>query len=270
MLPDEIMQSNLLDILFENRNKTYGAYTLRASYNKTLKRAIGFTIILCACSSLLLSVNNNKHHDYVTTTVFLPDIKLEDVKSVIQKSPQPSHAKSAVNVKQVNTSTPVITSDDIKPTQPTVDDIDKSLISSITADGTESSETAPVSSEKAGSLTISTNNKPAVENELPLLSADIMPEFPGGTNALIKFILRNIHQPDDLQADEKIKVIASFVVSKTGSIESIKIISSGRTDLDKEVIRVINKMPLWKPGFQNGRKVDVYFNLPVTFQSAAD
>ena len=48
----------------------------------------------------------------------------------------------------------------------------------------------------------------------------------------------------------------------------MKIISSGRADLDKEVLRVINKMPLWKPGLQNGKPVSVYFNLPVTFKSA--
>ena len=95
-----------------------------------------------------------------------------------------------------------------------------------------------------------------------------MPAFPGGVNALVKFILKNIHQPDDLQAGESIKVIASFVVSKTGGIENIKIISSGRPDLDKEVTRIINKMPLWKPGLQNGKPVSVYFNLPVTFKSA--
>ena len=95
-----------------------------------------------------------------------------------------------------------------------------------------------------------------------------MPEFPGGINALVKFILKNIHQPDDLQPGESIKVIASFVVSKTGGIEHVKIISSGRSDLDKEVMRIINKMPLWKPGLQNNEPVLVYFNLPVTFQNA--
>jgi protein TonB len=60
-------------------------------------------------------------------------------------------------------------------------------------------------------------------------------------------------------------VLASFIVSKNGSIEHVKIINSGRTDLDKEVTRVIGKMPLWKPGVQNGHEVSVYFNLPVTF-----
>jgi protein TonB len=64
--------------------------------------------------------------------------------------------------------------------------------------------------------------------------------------------------------------MASFVVAKNGVIQNIKIVNSGRADLDKEVLRVINKMPLWKPGMQNGKAVSVYFNLPVTFQTAME
>ena len=82
-----------------------------------------------------------------------------------------------------------------------------------------------------------------------------------------KFMIRNLKQPDDLQEGEKIIVMASFVVNKNGEIEKIKITNTGRTDLNKEVQRVINKMPLWKPGIQNGNAVAVYFNLPVTFMS---
>ena len=97
-----------------------------------------------------------------------------------------------------------------------------------------------------------------------------MPEYPGGIEALKKFMLKNLRQPDDLQPGEKILVMASFVVNKNGQIEQVKIINGGRTDLNKEVQRVINKMPFWKPGLQNGNTVAVYFNLPVTFISTED
>jgi len=95
-----------------------------------------------------------------------------------------------------------------------------------------------------------------------------MPEFPGGLEALKKFLLKNIRQPDDLQPGERIVVLASFIVARNGGIEQMKIINSGRADLDKEVLRVIGKMPSWKPGVQNGHEVSVYFNLPVTFIGA--
>jgi protein TonB len=83
-------------------------------------------------------------------------------------------------------------------------------------------------------------------------------------------MLKNLRQPDDLQPGEKIIVKAFFVVTKEGKIDQVKIISAGRNDLDKEVERVINKMPLWKPGKQNGSAVAVYFNLPVTFVNTGE
>jgi len=68
-----------------------------------------------------------------------------------------------------------------------------------------------------------------------------------------------------MEEDSKIVVIAKFVVDKSGNIENIEILNSGRADLDEEVKRVIKKMPQWKPGMQAGKAVDVYFKLPVTF-----
>ena len=83
-------------------------------------------------------------------------------------------------------------------------------------------------------------------------------------------MLKNLIQPDDLNAGEKIVVLASFIMGKNGHLEQVKIIKSGRTDLDQEVQRVINKMPVWKPGLQNGNAVAVYLNLPVTFMNLAE
>ena len=107
-------------------------------------------------------------------------------------------------------------------------------------------------------------------DETPLSQAEEMPEYPGGIDALKKFMLKNLRQPDDLQPGEKIIVKAFFVVNKDGKIGQVKIISTGRNDLDKEVERVINNMPLWKPGKQNANAVAVYFNLPVTFVNTGE
>jgi protein TonB len=94
-----------------------------------------------------------------------------------------------------------------------------------------------------------------------------MPEFPGGKEALIRFLQKNLQQPNDFEEGQKVTVIASFVVDKDGSITGINITQHGRNDLDNEVVRVIKKMPRWKPGLQNGRSVAVYYKVPVTFVS---
>ena len=74
-----------------------------------------------------------------------------------------------------------------------------------------------------------------------------------------------MQQPSDFEQGQKIVVVAQFVIASSGKIEGIEIVQSGREDLDHEVLRVVSKMPHWKPGMQNGRAVAVYYKVPVTF-----
>ena len=91
------------------------------------------------------------------------------------------------------------------------------------------------------------------------------PEFPGGQEALIRFLRNNLYTPEELQVGEKKTVQVRFKVDTDGSISSVEIIQSGTALFDKEVIRVCKKMPRWKPAFQNGSNIAVSYMLPVTF-----
>jgi len=269
MLPEKIMQSDLLDILFENRNKTYGAYALRKSYNKILITSIACTLFVAACFCVLQFLHHTKKLEVTTVDIHIPDITLSKPPENLPK-PLPQHMQTATHIKQANNSTPQIVSDNVQTKfPPTNIELDKAVIGPINLGGKDDAGIIepPVESLKAAGSVVTTTSEKIAENK-PVKIAQVMPEFPGGINALIKFILKNIHQPDDLQPGQQIKIIASLVVSKTGAVENVKIVSSGRADLDKEVLRVINKMPVWKPGMQNGKPVSVYFNLPVTFQTA--
>ena len=94
-----------------------------------------------------------------------------------------------------------------------------------------------------------------------------MPEFPGGTGELMKYLAMNMKYPKDAY-DNKIqgRVIVSFVVSKDGTIKDPKVVHSVYPSLDKEAIRVVEQMPKWKPGKQRGEAVNVSFTIPVTFK----
>ena len=96
-----------------------------------------------------------------------------------------------------------------------------------------------------------------------------MPEFPGGVEGLKRYLLRNLREPEGLQPGEKVVVLIRFVVDKDGSIDEATIVQSGG-HFDQEVLRVIKKMPRWKPGIQNNRFVAVYYTLPVTFVGFED
>lgn len=94
-----------------------------------------------------------------------------------------------------------------------------------------------------------------------------MPAFPGGQSALLAYISKNIDYPDKLQEKGvQGRVIVEFVVGKDGSISEAKIVRSVDPDLDKEALRVINKMPKWEPGTNKGEPVDVKFAVPVIFR----
>jgi periplasmic protein TonB len=269
MLPEKIMQSDLLDLLFENRNKAYGAYALRRSYNKTIASALTITLFISACFSVYLLMHHSKQRDAMTQVIIPPDFifsKTDDTKPLPVKPAVQQPA--ATHFRQIVTSTPVIVNDSVKTNMPITDVIDKSNIGSVNLNGADATgELQPPAETKEGNGVVEAKPVETKVDDGPLYTAEVMPEYPGGLEALRKFMLRNLKQPDDLQPGEKIIVMASFIVNKNGKIEQVKILNGGRDDLNKEVERVVHKMPDWKPGIQNGNAVAVYFNLPVTFMS---
>ena len=94
-----------------------------------------------------------------------------------------------------------------------------------------------------------------------------MPQYPGGTAALMEFLARNIRYPKEAeQATAQGRVIATFVVEKDGSITGARIVKSVHPLLDEEALRVVNSMPNWEPGTQDGEPVRVKYTVPITFR----
>mgnify|MGYP000591654406 CR=1 FL=1 len=94
-----------------------------------------------------------------------------------------------------------------------------------------------------------------------------MPQFPGGDRELLSFIAKNLHYPTIAQENGiQGKVFVRFVVSATGDVKDVKVMRSLDPYCDKEAIRVIQSLPKWIPGRQNGRNVPVYYTVPITFK----
>ena len=91
------------------------------------------------------------------------------------------------------------------------------------------------------------------------------PEFPGGREAWTVFLNRHLQTPDYLEPGEKKLVLIRFFVDTDGAVNGFKVLQSGGAVFDDEVIRVLRKMPRWKPAIQNGHPVAVSFTQPVTF-----
>lgn len=258
MTSNEILRADVLDILFDNRNKQYGAYTLRKNY------AYHLTIALCmTLSSVLLlfflSPGNRSSNDInkMDGDVF---IKTFQIPKEIKRLPPPQfRQKKSFHIRQRILTTPIIVNKNIVAPPPHIRELETSLISNKKTAGFLD-KGFPVISERA------TVQKKELEQKLVAVKSDQRePEFPGGQEAWINFLRKNLIVPGELDAGEKKMVQIRFVVSTDGSITDFEIMQSAGKDFDNEVIRVLKKMPKWKPAVENGRPVIRSYTQPVTF-----
>lgn len=263
MKPDTILQSDMLDILFEGRNKDYGAYVLRKGYNQRLLRSLFVTVALLVLSLaawfwMTAPVRATRAMWIVDSNV-VSISKVEILPPVLPPSTPPPVKPPVASIQYT---TPVLVKETVTPIAE-VSELEKEVqiatethagapsVSTINADPVTTSQAAPV---------------PAVPEENAVLEkADVMPSFPGGNEALKRFLLKNLRFDfGDQEAGSRLEVRCRFVVDQDGKVTQAEIIkSAGRNDYDKEVIRVVGRMPAWTPGLQYGKKVAVYFTLPV-------
>ena len=160
----------------------------------------------------------------------------------------------------------------------------KNIISKKTNESTESSASinspAPASSKGAAIVEkkeVRTPEESAVQNSKPTqevanndkvyMVIEKMPQFPGGEKKLMNYIAKNLKYPVEAQKKGiQGKVIVQFIVTKSGKVENAKVIREIDPALEKEALRVVNSMPDWIPGTQNGEKVSVYYTLPIVFK----
>ena len=111
------------------------------------------------------------------------------------------------------------------------------------------------------------NNVKESVDEPTFITVEQMPEFPGGQEGLVNYLVENLNYPEKAKA-KKItgKVYVSFVVEKDGSISNVKVLRDIGYGCGEEAMRVVKAMPRWKPGMQRGKNVRVQYTLPLNFQ----
>ena len=259
MTNKEILKADLLDILFEHRNKAYGAYALRKNYNLRLQWSLGVSLSLLL---LLLLVDNREGNLHVGTDV-KPDVIIHAVEftKVKQKETEPTRPRVEPPGRTPTSDQMMI----VREEQTNVPDQNESSTGEASTQGDGNLAADDVASERNASSekpTVEPNNARA-EPERTFSSSDA--QFPGGVESFRKFLTKNLLTPDDLQVDEKKTVVVRFKVDIDGSISNAQIQQSGGDKYDREVLRVLNKMPKWVPATQNGVEVATWFTQPVTF-----
>jgi len=241
------------EIIFENRNKEYGAYDLRKHYNSTECFSILGGVFLF---TLLLII--------ITFTIEDPAdasdgprgviIKLDPVVPDINKLKPEDPPKPVISQAQTRLVEPVVVDDTAEITTTIM----------ITDDLIDSVRNRNVSD----TVTVFNDPNPVIPAEPePRNFVEEMPTFPGGSEALLRLISVSIKYPQEA-VDNGIqgRVTLRFVVSSDGSVKRVEILRGVHPVLDKEAIRVVSALPKWKPGKQNGKAVPVWFSVPVNFK----
>ena len=265
-----IMKSDVLDIIFEKRNKSYGAYTLRKFYSNRLAKSLGLMIGAVVILSAFTFLPGKKTYD-ASVYIMPKDPELGHVEK--PKPPEPK-LKPIVPDQKPAASLKLLTRIVIVPNKDSVDllkDLDKRAIGSTTTTtpGPDVPKIIiPVNPINPGGGDPVLPVKPAIDKTVPQLSAEVMPSFPGGIDALRRFLEKNLNNPKDIEDGNAVSVKVEFVVGYDGKLQRFHVIEDGGDAFNNEVIRVLKKMPEWIPGKTSGENVSVYYTIPVKFVPA--
>ena len=256
------------DLIFEGRNKDYGAYKMRARAARRLNFSVVLVIVIAAVGfsipRLITMVTPEKKEvmTEVTTLSQLeePEVKQEEVQKVQPVAPPPPALKSSIKF-----TAPVIKKDEEVADEDQMksqEELTESKVTISIADVQGTDEEGGVLVEDLKQVV---TEAPVEEEVFDMVEQ--APQFPGGPAELMGWLSKNIRYPVIAQENGiQGRVICQFVVGSDGSVRDIKVMRGVDPSLDKEAIRVIQSMPKWIPGRQNGKAVSVRYTLPVTFK----
>lgn len=265
------------DLVFEGRNKEYGAYQLRREDNATTAKALFLGIGLLAALVSIPVISNYFKDEVITNGGFVltEPIKISEVE--LPKPPEKpipvqeqSAGAQASSKKQVAFTKPVVTSNPVNNAIPKTDDFNNANPSDHNDAGNNGNDIAIGSNGSSTGTAITGNGTgtgavpDGIEKPEILAGLDAAPVFPGGMNKFYEQVSSRFHTSDSDNAGV-IKVLVYFVIEKDGTMTGIQVARAGNEAMKKEAIRVLNSIKTkWKPGIKNGRAVRTAYNLPVT------
>lgn len=255
---DETVDQPWDDIVFENRNKEYGAYVLRKGYSLNVMVGLGITILVVMFLifyPVLARVFGAGEPAAKPAPRKLVYSELTLPPPIDKPKPMPPSIQLPRLKKVLKFVPPKVVKEEVAEQSPTLDEIKENDIAAVAVEG-------------PANIVFDEPVEEVVASDDELFTVvDQQPEFEGGYEAMMAFIQLNMKYPANarrMQIEGTVHV--SFIVSKNGSISDVKVLRGIMTECDKEAVRVVQMMPSWKPGKQNGRNVNVRFILPLKFR----
>lgn len=273
MNSEQIIKSDVLDILFENRNKMYGAYNLRKFYNDRLYKALGGMLAMVAVFAAFAFMKPKQKQ----TPITISEHGFVTVNTNI-KDPEPPRetklqTKRSAAATQFTNRITIVTS---KPNDDSIRNITAQTVIGVSNIDPVPGDPGPVlvgtvpGTGDPGPVDPGPTKapEPAINPEEPIDNPDVEPQFPGGMQRLRTFLENNLSNPKDMEEGEKVRVVIKFVVGYDGKLKAFETVQDGGEEFNKEVMRVLKRMPAWVPGKAKGQNVSVFFTLPVVFTPA--
>ena len=269
------------DLVFEGKNKDFGAYIIRTESTKRHNLAVLWTLVgsLAVAALTFGLIQANKYleerrlasqHDQTEIFVDLTTEDPEPEQQIIEPEEPVVQPEEEVSATIKVTELQIVEDGQVNEEDKIVS-IDEQMATDAAA-GTVTHLDGSIDRNKiieAKQEVVVEDKKPVVEAkpEEVFRSVEQMPQFPGGEAALMKFLASHINYPP-MAAENNVqgKVIVQFVVDKTGKVGEVKVVRSVDKDLDHEAIRVCQALPKFTPGRQNGRPVSVWYTLPIQFK----
>ena len=271
MEANKILSADILDIIFDGKNKSYGAYELRKTYNTRLTKALIFTgalLLLIFLGSIFANIMSNSKDK---STLDVVDTQMAEVKKDEPPPPPPPPPPPTPppppEVNQVKFTPPKIVKDEeVKPDEKIEEIKEDQVISTKTVESDNKVAIVQAPVEDKGTQVV---EKPKEDDENKVFNkVEVEASFPGGDAAWTRYLKNNLdaNTPIDNGAPEgTYQVIVRFIVSRDGSISDVVAETKYGYGMEAEAVKIIKKGPAWKPALQNGRNVNAYRRQPITF-----
>ena len=267
---NKILSADILDIIFDGRNKEYGAYELRKTYNTRMRNSLFVILAICLLAfvgSLLADVvNRNKDAKAEAKDIELVDLKEEKKPEPIVPPPPKPPDPPKVEIAKF-TPPKVVPDEEVKEDEkpPEVEKIEEAKIGTINQEGTKDDNiVAPPTNEGTGDVVVKQDTE---DYDKVFTKVEIQASFPGGPDAWRRYLERNLQYPESAQENGISGTVrVQFIVAKDGTISEVQALSPPDESLGEEAVRIIKKGPKWIPAEQNGRKVIYKHIQSVTFQ----
>ncbi|MBQ9576527.1 MAG: energy transducer TonB [Muribaculaceae bacterium] len=267
------------DLVFEGKNKDFGAYVIRTDSPRRHMRAVIYTVIGFGLLIIgLIKVNEYMEQKRIADVTDQEVVFIDMTPAVEEPEPEKARLdqeKPEVLPEEVLNTIKVTEAAIVEDDQVSKEDEIKSQEEQMESDHSAGSvdfdkgtDKKDVMREWKDEIVVEEKTEaPKVVKEVIFRSVEQMPQFPGGDIALMKYLSSHIQYPA-MAAENNVqgKVILQFVIEKDGRVGEVKLARSVDKDLDKEAIRVVKSLPKFSPGRQNGQPVRVWYTLPVSFR----